>query len=262
MPIPKYELTDEWIDVGGVTVYKIKALKAFKSQDVDVVVGSTGGYVQGYHNLSQDGNCWVDYQSIVRENARVEGDAIVSGHVHISEQAVVSGRALVLGNRISLTGNCLITENAEVINIATISGRAVIRGKSQIANGPTILGSSIISGNSLIDGPIVVSGDSTIIGDTMIDMGFRETGDSFKLPPGANLVDAIVNNEKGVFTTKVGSKTLTLFCNSQNEYVFTIGDVCQVLNDKNLASSIPDHEKRQDVWDEIVTHKLLDGGQN
>ena len=61
----KYRLTEETINVNGITLYRIKALKNFG----DVKEGNKGGFVENDRNLSHDGNCWV------YNNAKVYGDA-------------------------------------------------------------------------------------------------------------------------------------------------------------------------------------------
>jgi len=61
----KYELVrDQSIEVGGRTLYRIRALKDFG----DVRRGDAGGYVETEDNLSQDGDCWVYGNAIVCGN--------------------------------------------------------------------------------------------------------------------------------------------------------------------------------------------------
>lgn len=49
----KYKLTDETIKYNCVTLYRIEALRNFGS----IKAGDKGGFVQSYHNLSQEGDC-------------------------------------------------------------------------------------------------------------------------------------------------------------------------------------------------------------
>ncbi|MEH8079417.1 hypothetical protein P9100_11935, partial [Gallibacterium anatis] len=56
----KYELTDEYIEIGLVTkikLYRIKALVTIAS--IGVGAGDLGGYVEKESNLDQSGNAWV-----------------------------------------------------------------------------------------------------------------------------------------------------------------------------------------------------------
>ena len=51
----KYELTNETMNNGLVTLHRIKALAAF----ADVAVGELGGWVESERNIAQSGNAWV-----------------------------------------------------------------------------------------------------------------------------------------------------------------------------------------------------------
>lgn len=54
----KYELTSESkIGKDGGLVYRIKALRDIKEHDV--AKGDLGGFVTGYANLAQNGECWI-----------------------------------------------------------------------------------------------------------------------------------------------------------------------------------------------------------
>lgn len=64
----KYEmLQDDKIKIGGRILYRIKALKDFKDDELyqDVKAGDLGGYVEKEKNLSQEGNCWVYGLSLI-----------------------------------------------------------------------------------------------------------------------------------------------------------------------------------------------------
>ena len=67
----KYKLTNETINVNGVALYRIEALKDFS----DVKKGDKGGFVQSEDNLSQDGTCWVYDDAIVYGDAQVYSNA-------------------------------------------------------------------------------------------------------------------------------------------------------------------------------------------
>ncbi len=84
----KYELTTNTIEVNGVTLYQIRALRDFR----DVKEGDLGGYVQSEDNLSHDGNCWIYH------NARVYGNAEVFGNSRVYDNAWVFGNAWIHGN--------------------------------------------------------------------------------------------------------------------------------------------------------------------
>lgn len=71
----KYELTDETIEFGGRTLYRIKALKDFGG----VKTGDLGGYVESEDNLSHEGMCWIYDDAKVYDNVRIANNAIVFG---------------------------------------------------------------------------------------------------------------------------------------------------------------------------------------
>ena len=57
----KYKLTEETINVGDKTLYRIEALRDFS----DVKKGDKGGFVEKEENLSQSDNCWIYYSAKV-----------------------------------------------------------------------------------------------------------------------------------------------------------------------------------------------------
>lgn len=107
-------------------LYRVMAAKDLKY----CKAGTIGGRVKGYYSLSQEGDCWVDYQSAILDNARVEGDIYITGP---------GGGATVRGNaRINASG---------YTNLRTvITGNATINGHIEIR------GSLIMIDNSKIDG--------------------------------------------------------------------------------------------------------------
>jgi hypothetical protein len=96
----KFVLTDESIEVLGVKLFRIKALKAFSS----VEKGELGGFVESEKNLDVSGNAWVSGDAWVYGNARVCGDAWVYGNARVCGDAWVYGNARVSG-RFDLTVN-------------------------------------------------------------------------------------------------------------------------------------------------------------
>jgi len=68
----KYEiLKDQSIVIHGKILYRIRALRDFGN----VKKGDIGGYVQGEHNLSHDGECWVYNNAKMFDNSRVLDNA-------------------------------------------------------------------------------------------------------------------------------------------------------------------------------------------
>ena len=109
MRTAKYKLTEETINVNGITLYRIEALRDF----ANVKKGDKGGFVEKEDNLSQKDNCWV------YGNAKVFENAEISFYTKVYDNAKVYGYAEV-------QGNAKVYGNAEVRTDACIYGDAVI----------------------------------------------------------------------------------------------------------------------------------------
>lgn len=68
-----------FIEINGKKLYRIKALRNFS----DVITGELGGFIEGEHNLSTEGDCWVYGYGKVYGNARVSGSAEVYGYARV-----------------------------------------------------------------------------------------------------------------------------------------------------------------------------------
>lgn len=115
----KYELTTETEIVGGIILYRIRALRDIPLHHVKA--GDLGGWIESERNLSQQGDCWVG------ENACICGDAVISEH------ALVEGKAQIYGN-------------------ARVSHFAQINGDTHVSGDVSVSGASKIGGNSKIVG--------------------------------------------------------------------------------------------------------------
>ena len=72
----KFILTDETINMFGVTLHRIKAVRSFGN----VKEGDLGGFVEKEDNISENFEAWVSGNAKVWGNAEVSGDAKVSGN--------------------------------------------------------------------------------------------------------------------------------------------------------------------------------------
>ena len=95
--------------------YRLKAIKDFSN----VKKGDLGGYVDGYHNLSQKGKCWVYDEATISDSARVSSNAKIQKNAHVSGKAKVFGKAIVTGN-------------------AYVCGDALVFGKSYVGGYETV----------------------------------------------------------------------------------------------------------------------------
>jgi len=117
----KYELTGRFLWHEDTALYRIKALKDFN----DVKAGDLGGFVQGFHNLSQDGDCWiyplakaignsqVIENAVARDNSTIKDNAIIKGNVILAGNSTVSGEAVVGGG---VTVEDSVIDGARVIH--------------------------------------------------------------------------------------------------------------------------------------------------
>ena len=154
----KYKLTDETINLNGITLYRIGALKDFGN----VKQGMKGGFVQCKHNLSQEGNCWVYADACVYGLAHVKGDASVCNNALVYDNAcvyenalvcensqvygdaLVYGDAYICGNSL-VCGDACVYDNASVGDAAWVSGYALVCENARVCGNPHICGNAIIT---------------------------------------------------------------------------------------------------------------------
>lgn len=129
----KYKLTDEMKEYNGKFLYRIEALRNFSN----VKAGDLGGWVEGEHNLSHEGDCWVYDEAMVLDNVRIEDSAFASMYAIISENAKL--QCFSAG-----------TEYAKIFGNAKLSGRAFIYGNALIYGNAKILGNEKIGANANI----------------------------------------------------------------------------------------------------------------
>ena len=108
----KYELLkDDFIEVDGRKLYRIRALKGFGY----VEKGELGGYIEREENLTHSGNAWVFGNAEVCDNAEVSGNARVYGNAWVSGDARVYGDAEVSGDA-RVCGDAEVSGDANITN--------------------------------------------------------------------------------------------------------------------------------------------------
>jgi hypothetical protein len=116
---------------GANPVFQIQALKDFDN----IKAGDLGGFISGYHNLSQFGNCWVAVNSYVLDNAKVLGNSKIVNSI-IMEKANVDGYDTIIeGSTISgcaLVGSSNFNSMGVHIECSQISGKSDISGYVKI----------------------------------------------------------------------------------------------------------------------------------
>ena len=125
----KYKLTDETINLNGVTLYRIEALKDFG----EIKKGDKGGFIASENNLAHEGNAWVSGNACVDGNAWASDNARLCGYAWVSDNARVYGDANVCDDS-SVFGNALVYDNARVYGDALVRGYACVCGDAEISN--------------------------------------------------------------------------------------------------------------------------------
>lgn len=131
---PKYEL------IKAGELFQIRSKVDFGN----IKANTLGGLVEGHHNLSHKGTCWIFPNAIVKEKARVIASAIVKDNAVVSGCAFVYGKAIV-ENSATVTDDAMIYGKAKVTQNASITGNAHIRGKA------------VVSGSTKVGGQIIIS---------------------------------------------------------------------------------------------------------
>lgn len=157
----KYEFTGETklVKVGSrdnIEVHRIRRL----------FDGKIGGWIEKESNLSHNGNCWVDDNAIVCDDAKVSGD------VQIKDNCIISGSATV-GDYIRLNNNCIVSDTANLIGNMDIYGSMTIYENANLSlYGDDMRTSAHIHGNTTIYGDFTyIDGDNIdISGDVKIGM--------------------------------------------------------------------------------------------
>lgn len=155
---------------GPVQFFRIMALRDIPRHGIKA--GDVGGTVDGYHNLSQSGDCWIKETAIVLGHSKVSGNAIVSGHSSVLRNVTISGNAVVTGYAF-VRGESVIKDNA------IIDGRASIEGKSVVCDNATVKDSATVR-DSVVGGDAKVFGDAELYGTvTKIGHHYGTRNDSY-----------------------------------------------------------------------------------
>ena len=156
----KYKLTDEAITYNCVTLYRIEALRNFGS----IKAGDKGGFVQSYHNLSQEGDCWIHGE------AKVFGNAFVHGYAEVYDKAEVFGVAEVYGNAL-VKGDAFVFGKAKVYGWAFVFGKAQVFGEAKVFGNAFVHGYAEVYDKAEVFGVAEVYGNALVKGDAIIETG-------------------------------------------------------------------------------------------
>ena len=160
--------------------YRIKALKDFRLITGGIVKkGDLGGLVDGEHNLSQEGNCWIGYHARALDNSRVLDDAVLKDHSDALDDSTVSGNAVmkdysVARDSSTVSGNAVLKDHSVARDSSTVSGNAVMKDYSVARDSSTVSGNAVLKdrsrafANSTVSGNAVMKDWSSAKGDSII----------------------------------------------------------------------------------------------
>jgi carbonic anhydrase/acetyltransferase-like protein (isoleucine patch superfamily) len=162
----KYELVkDDFIIHKGKKLYRIRALKKIiTSLGANVHRGDIGGYIERYHNLSQEGKCWIFDEAKVYSNASIKDDALVIGKAEVFDNARVKGNARVERNAV-IFGNAIMKDHVTVGNYAKVYDNARLEGYTIVCNDTEISGNAVVRGNNEV---VVVKGRGKILDNAVL----------------------------------------------------------------------------------------------
>ncbi|WP_256692743.1 polymer-forming cytoskeletal protein [Histophilus somni] len=217
--------------IGGVTLYRIKALRRFGV----VEPGDLGGYVESEYNLSHWGDAWVF------NNAKVYDKAKVNSNATVHENATVCGAAMVCGD-------ATVRECSYVGGTATVDSNAVISGDAKIN------GMAKISGYAQISGDVCVS-DNAWVGGMVIAFANAKIGGSVHLYGKVYLGNhANIKREEDLFVAcYVGSEQGTLTVYRTDKGLFAIrGCFCGTVEELLKRSKENHNEKTHNEYKLLV----------
>ena len=130
----KYEITD-MIHPTKPQLRRIRALRDIPT--VGVKAGDLGGWVEGEHNLYQEGEAWVSGEARVCDKAWVSGMALVSGSAWVSDSARVHGSAQV-------SDSARVSDSAWVFGSAEVAGMALVSDSARVSDSAIVQSSEDI----------------------------------------------------------------------------------------------------------------------
>ena len=161
----KYRILDHLSKkIEGEEVFRIQAIKDFS----DVTCDTLGGYISSEYNLSQEGDCWVYGEAIVRGRATVRKDAKVMDHATLFDWSSISDNA-VMSDHSNASDNAMIYGNAKMFgwsrayNNSEVFGDAVLKDQVRVFLDAWVYGELEVSGKAYVSGkctktPVVLMG--------------------------------------------------------------------------------------------------------
>ena len=138
---------------------RIKYLIDIPEQSIKA--GDLGGLLNGYHNLSHEGNCAVLQNARIIDDAQVLHDARVSGNAVVAQLSKVYNSALV-------------TDNATMHGASSAYGHSMVGGDAQMHGRSKVYGYALVTCGPWYRSPIMIPMEPYDIcedGDGIIKIG-------------------------------------------------------------------------------------------
>lgn len=166
----KYKLLkNDTIEYEGRTLYRIQALK----ETLIYKKGELGGYIQSEKNLSHDGSCWVEYNAMVFDEARIEDHALVRDCAMVYDFAIMENHSE-------------IRDNAKLYGDARIEDEVIIRGNAKVYGHARLYGNASVADNAKVFDYAVLSEHAKVYSDAIIE-GEAEIRDHVRIADGGHI---------------------------------------------------------------------------
>lgn len=133
-------LQNDSIQHEGRTLYRIKALRSFKW----VGAGDLGGYIEGEHNLSQIGTCWVFDDAKIFDKAIVRDETEITNEAQVFGEAIVEERSIV-ADQAKVYGYATIGEQARIYEHVSVKDNGIVRGYANLSGYATVSKYGLVS---------------------------------------------------------------------------------------------------------------------
>lgn len=117
----KYTLTDEFIIVDNIKLYRIQSMSYFS----DVKKGDLGGFIQSKNNLSENGDCWI------YDNAKAYNNARVLDNVKMYNNSSAYDNAMLFGNSI-MRDDSIARDDAKIYDDAQIGNNVIVCNNGEV----------------------------------------------------------------------------------------------------------------------------------
>lgn len=125
----KYELIECNRKYKHIQLLRVRALRDFAG----VKAGDVGGCIEGPHNLSQNGTCWLSYDCVIIGRGRLQANGRMRGRAVIRDNGFLGADAYMQDNTV-ICGNGIITGTTELLNDVIVGGNIKLGGDMILRN--------------------------------------------------------------------------------------------------------------------------------